>query len=318
MSTTAKKASYFMYNKCVARTGTLLILLLLPLLLSCKGSPPVISTEETAENIKPTTTFTPTLTLQPKATKTSMPTLTAFEREVQIKELISTNAECELPCWWGFKPGLTSWETVSAFLDSLGAKSSIYEENGLVLHYAGGFDLNREKVFNNVAFQESNDIISSVVIDASGFNDSLNFKNVWVAYSPENILLKYGVPSRVWISSRSSVHEGAPGSSMPYSIWLFYDHLGILIRYSGQVDFESNYKMCPVFSEQGNLSDDIDIYLQSADSAVPLENLPTVESNAKDALPLEEAAGISINEFYGLLTKLSSNPCIETPKSIWP
>lgn len=105
---------------------------------------------------------------------------------------------------------------------------------------------------------------------------------------------------------------------MPYWIWFFYDHLGILVSYNGQVRYENIYKMCPVFNEQGNLSDDIDIYLQSPEANIPLEDLPTVKYNAKDAIPLGEAAGISLDEFYELFTTPGIAPCFETPRSIWP
>ena len=288
------------------------------LLSGCGGSFSAIVTEELTATQKPTMTITLTSTLRPTVTETPMPTLTSDERLLQVKEWLATNAGCRLPCWWGIEPGKVTWNEVSEFLNRIGAKSSVYEESGMVLHYTGGFDLNQEHVFNSVAFQEKDTIITALVIDASGFNDSPNFKNAWASLSPEKIIVDYGVPTRVWVKSGSSVHEGSPGPTMPYSVWVFYDHLGILVRYSGQVKYESIYKMCPVYSEQGNLSDDIDIYLQSPNTNIPLEHLPTVKYNANDAISLEEAAGITLNEFYDLFTKPGAEPCFESPRSIWP
>lgn len=298
---------------------TLASILLFALLISgCGVSSSAIATQEATATSSPTVTSTLTSTATPTATETPIPTLTSDERLSQVKEWLVTNAGCKLPCWWGIEPGKVTWNEVEGLLDSLGAKSGVYEESGIIIHETAGFDFDREHVFNRVSFAETDALITAIIINGSGFNDSPNFKSAWASFSPENIVAKYGVPSRVWAWSRSSVHEGSPGPTMPYSIWFFYDHLGFLVRYSGQVMYENIYKMCPVFNEQGILSDDIDIYLQAPEANTPLEDLPTVKYNAKDAIPLEEVARISPSEFYDLLTEPNVAPCFTTSRDIWP
>jgi hypothetical protein len=303
--------------KSITKTAFIPIMFFTLLLSGCGDSPSAIVTEESTATQKPTKTFTLTPTARLTATETPMPTLTSDERLLQVKEWLATNAGCRLPCWWGIEPGIVTWSEVNEFLNRIGAKSGVYEESGIVIHETAGFDFDREHVFNRVSFAETDALITAIIINGSGFNDLPNFKNAWASFSPEKIILEYGVPSRVWVTSRSSVHEGSPGPTMPYSVWIFYDHLGILVKYSGQVKYESIYKMCPVFSEQGNLSDDIDVYLQSPDSGSPLENLPTVKYDTNNAISLEEAAGIGPNEFYESFTKPNVEPCFETPRSIW-
>jgi hypothetical protein len=304
--------------KSIPKTPFSLIAVFALLISACGGSPSATVTKEASVTHKPTITITLAPTLRPTATETPIPTLTSDERILQVREWLVTNAGCRLPCWWGIELGRTTLDDLSNFLDRIGAKSSAYEDGGAVLHYAAGFDLEQEHVFNTIAFQEKDEMIIAIVIDAHGFNDSPNFKNVWAAFSPERIIAEYGAPSRVWVWSRSTVHEGSPGPTMPYSIWFFYDHLEILVRYSGQVKYEPIYKMCPVFNEQGNLSDDIDMYLQAPEANTPLEDLPTVKNNTNHAISLEDAAGISLNEFYELFTRPGIEPCFETPRSIWP
>lgn len=301
-----------------AQTTIVSILLFALLISGCGVSPSAAVTEETTATPQPTATSTLTPTASPAATETPMPTLTSDERLLQVREWLVTNAGCKLPCWWGIEPGKVSWNEVSEFLSRIGAKSGVYEESGIIIHETAGFDFDQEHVFNRVSFAETDALITAVIINGSGFNDSPNFKNAWASFSPEMIIAEYGVPTRVWVWSRSSVHEGSPGPTMPYSIWFFYDHLGILVRYSGQVKYESIYTMCPAFSKLGNLSDDMDIFLQAPEANTPLEDLPTVKYNAKDAIPLAEAADINPSEFYDLFTKPGVEPCFETPRSIWP
>lgn len=302
----------------IAQTTFVSILLFALLISGCGISPSAIATEETTATPGRTVTNALTPTLGPTATETPIPTLTSDKRLLQVKEWLVTNAGCRLPCWWGIEPGKVTWSEADELLDRIGAKSGVYEESGIIIHETAGFDFDQEHVFNRVSFVETDALISAIIIKGSGFNDSPNFKNAWASFSPEKIVAEYGVPTRVWVWSRSSVHEGSPGLTMPYSIWLFYDHLGILVRYSGQVKYEPIYKMCPVFNEQGNLSDDIDIYLQAPEANTPLEDLPTVKNNTNHAISLEDAAEISPDEFYELLTTPGIEPCFETPRSIWP
>ena len=302
----------------ITKTFFRMIAVFILLMSGCGGSPSATVTKETTATKEPTTTITVAPTLRPTVTEIQIPTLTSEERLLKVKEWLIANAGCKLPCWWGIEPGKVTWSEVDEFLNRIGAKSGVYEESGVVIHETAGFDFDQEHVFNRVAFVETEARISAIIINGSGFTDLPNFKNTWTSFSPEQIITEYGVPSRVWVWSRSTVHEGSPGPTMPYSIWFFYDRLGILVRYSGQVKYESIYKMCPVFSEQGNLSDDIDIFLQAPEASTSLEDLPTVKNNTNHAISLEEATGISLNEFYEMFTTPSTEPCIETPKSIWP
>lgn len=294
------------------KTFFFLTLISMPLLTNCG----VFSTSNDESPTTIASSPTPSFTALP-STKTSIPTLTSDQRLAQVKEWLATNAGCKLPCWWGIEPGKVTWDEVNEFLNGIGATSEAFKEGGMIFHETKGLNFNQERVINLVYFVEGDGLITSIIIDASGYNDSPEFKNIWASFSPENIILNYGIPSRVWVYSIGSVNEGSPGPTMPYSVLLFYDHYGILIRYSGQVKYEGIYKMCPAFSEQGNLSDYIYIYLQSPNTNIPLENLPTVNYSTNNTISIEEAAGISPNEFYELFTKPNIEPCFETPRDIW-
>jgi len=301
-----------MNRKILFKSLIYLLLAFTPLVSNC-------SSVSTVTEISPTATaprLSPSLTSLP-ATRTSMPTLTSDQRYLQIKEWLITNAGCKLPCWWGIEPGQSTWDEVSEFLSSIGTTAEEYKLDGTVVHEAKNMHFAEDRISNLISFRETQGVVTAITIDSSGYNNSTTFKSIWMTFSPENIILKYGVPSRVWIYSISAGHEGEQGPTMPYSIWLFYDHLGVLFRYDGQVENKAIYKMCPVFGNQGNLSDYINIYLQSSIANTPIEALSDVEAYGRKPLLLEEATGISPNKFYELFTTPNVEPCFETPRDIW-
>lgn len=252
----------------------------------------------------------------PPITLTPPPTLSVKEREIKIKELLETNGNCELPCWWGIKPGLDTWVSVNELLLYMGAKTGVFEENGNVVHEVAGLNFDQEFISTRVYLIEENDVISAIMVHSSGRSEPSNFKNIWTDYSPENILLKYGIPSRVWLYSNSIVNEGTT-SYLPYSIWIFYDVRGILFRYIGLVDYQAIYKMCPLFGEEGDLVNEIDIYLQSPDSLHQIELLTDMKYYGGEPISIEKAAGITPSEFYNMFTNPEKQTCLETPRDIW-
>jgi len=268
----------------------------------------------------PSPTLTPTLTQTPQPSATPLPTLTQDERLNYVQNLLITNANCRLPCWWGITPGKTSWAETEEFLQYMGITTSIYpRESGPVFHSTGGFDFSKQYVFNGLVIFESDGVVVSIEVHGDGFHNPTDFKTIWASFAPELIIPAYGLPSRVWIDSIATVHEGQPGPTMPYEVWVFYDHLGILLRYKGQVVYQSTYEMCPVFGDEGNLGQGLDLFLQFPESNLPLEDLSDFNHIGESlVLPLEKATELTIDEFFGLFAQQNKSPCFETSRDIWP
>jgi len=257
----------------------------------------------------------------PDATSTVAlkPTLSPAEDTTFLQSLISTNMGCLLPCWWSIIPGETNWSTVDDLLTQLGIKTMVYpREQGPTFHETGGFDFPEQQIFNKLAIFESKGIVVSLEIRADGFHNPSAFKEIWGSFAPEEIIPEYGAPSRVWLTSRSTVHEGQPGNTMPYAVWVFYDYYGFLLRYQGHVDFQDIYQMCPFFRSGGNLGEGIDFFLQSPERKLPLEALTDLEQIGAPPLSLEEATGMSTDEFYALYARQDAQLCFETPRDVWP
>ncbi|HKZ54631.1 MAG TPA: hypothetical protein VJ123_04055 [Anaerolineales bacterium] len=289
--------------------------------------PPAFTTTPVASQTSPIATTVPTssatIVLATQiSTPTSMPvpTLTPQEREVYVSELLKTNADCQLPCWWGIIPSKTTWAETEQFIRSIGARTSVFSKsNGFVAHGTGGFDFNERSIYNRVSFFEREGVIAYITIDADGLSNPMDFKTAWEYYAPEQVVSGYGQPSRVWVQTISTAHEGSLGTSVPYDLWLFYDDVGFLIRYSGSVKYEPIYRMCPTFSQDGNIGDGIEMYLQSSESQMSLDVLVGEKIGAESSIhSIDEAAGMSVKEFHALFGQSEKPVCFETPRDIWP
>lgn len=74
-------------------------------------SPSALITSTAAPSVVPSITSVPTYT--------TAPTLPLDEAKAFAADLLINNAGCSLPCWWGFIPGETPWETIRDVLGQL-------------------------------------------------------------------------------------------------------------------------------------------------------------------------------------------------------
>ena len=262
----------------------------------------------------PTPTFTITSTQLP----TVAPTLTKAEREAKILKVLENGGNCRLPCWWGITPGKTTWQEAQQNFASIGLKTtSVNQAGGVTGHGTERFDIGHLDVINSQEFYESDGVIQTIVVNSDGIYNPSLFRMVWTRFSPEQIILDNGVPSRVWVLSYKHVAEGQPGTSMPYFLWLFYDESGFLIIYRGELRYAQRYEFCPTFSgEKANLGTGLALYAHTPDNPEPLEKLSSY--SIESVLPIDQAAGISVKEFYNLITQTEKPACFDTPRDIWP
>ncbi|MEJ5312218.1 MAG: hypothetical protein WHX52_20835 [Anaerolineae bacterium] len=133
----------------------------------------------------------------------------------------------------------------------------------------------------------------------------------WHRYSLDQVLTRYGQPSQVMLE----FWPNPPGPHYPYSLFVFYDHLGILIRYSGAAIPGESFRMCPELAEIEHLS----LWLRSSgegSSLLELANLDRAE--LAQLLSLEEAAGMDIQTFYETFREAGAAVCLESSAAVWP
>ena len=80
----------------------------------------MIMPSPTAISIIPTTTL---------LTPTYAPTMTELEKTSAILKLLRENAGCNLPCWWGFVPGITHWKDESVLFQNVGKLPEYYKSS---------------------------------------------------------------------------------------------------------------------------------------------------------------------------------------------
>jgi hypothetical protein len=260
----------------------------------------------------------------PRLTYTPVPTLSPGEWEAYWLNLISTNDGCELPCWWGVKPGESTPRDILNFLTPLGVHErppNSYRHGDSIYEFA--LDVNQKGILNlSLVFYERAGTVLSITVssDMVILNGSPAFTEAMKRYSLNGVLAHYGKPTRVLVGLRGGPSE--PSAPWLYSIWVFYDNLGMLIYYEGEGLSRKGQtlRVCPNYDGIWY----IDLYLQSPSSTNLLEDLQALKSQftieeqiAEGYLrPLEESTNLSLAAFYELFVKPGS-ACFESPASAW-
>lgn len=197
--------------------------------------------------------------------------------------------------------------------------SSSPDSTGTIFHGIG-FGFGKLGIINDLDFLERAGIIEGIKVHSEGYYNPLAFQEAWGHYSPKEVILTYGPPSRVWVEATSHFIEPTDSQTIGYSLWLFYDDLGFLVQYSAAVKYDSIYRMCPAVENESEGMKAIDLFLQSSSNQTPLEDSSALLApGTMDYIkPIEEAAGLSPEEFYRLFTQNGQAACFETPQNIWP
>lgn len=266
----------------------------------------------------PSPTVTST-TIPPSATPTPVPTLNPTERQLYLEERLPTNNACALPCWLGILPGKTTWEDARSFIQYLGIDRIGGEElaNSDILYGFGGFDFEVPRLLHRFSILVEDKLVKGISLVIEGYQAPRDFQKVWGLYSPRNLMLEYGPPSRVWLDTISET----PGDRHGYELIISLDDLGIIIHYVGFLTKTgSNLRVCPRF-EDGMDIQYMEVYLQAADDPRPLDEFGGVLDRhylIEQGKRIEEASGLNEEQFYELFTQTEQPACFTSPADIWP
>ncbi|MFH2102744.1 MAG: hypothetical protein ABIJ39_05235, partial [Chloroflexota bacterium] len=293
--------------------GNLLFVLIL-ILGSCQpvqNTPPVPSPSVASPAAtltatpEPTTTSTPTSTAMP----TFLPPLPVGTPEEVVLELLRSNHGCQLPCWWGIMPGVTTYPQVTTLLEPL-AKRPLYIGGSPMTYGLLGAEFTLQEIYSSLTevrldidFIEG--IVQSIVVYGFEIPD---------LYDVGRIMDQFGPPEDILISTvQTNIYP-----SLPFILFMFYPDLGMFLSYS--VDGYSNGQT-------------IRACLDTWVSYVPSFYLwsPGVTETMADVLEmwaikfdwfvlhsLEEATGMTVEAFYETYRHPAADPCINTPAEIWP
>lgn len=256
----------------------------------------------------------------PPPTSTLAPALPPDQERAFVVGMLETNGGCELPCWWGITPGETDWQTVRSLFASLGKRTNdIPYSDGTIGHGSRNFEVSHPEHLDHLeyyvahTFVERDGRVQSVEVKCEVFRDATSeqFARDWHRYSLDQVLTRYGLPSQVMLE----LWPNPPEPYYPYRLFVFYEHLGILIEYEGPAIPGEPFRICPVFEQVNYLR----LWLQSPERGIPLLQLANLDPlEQAQMLPLEEATGMDIQTFYETFRQAGTTACLESPAEIWP
>lgn len=257
------------------------------------------------------------LTRRPSPTPVA--TMTADKEQALVLSLLQDNGKCRLPCWWGFTPGETAWLVAESFFLSNGKRIGVYRDSQGTVYSVNFFIPNHGSRINQDYYTTNGDVIDVITVRAVppirdeklAYGDAQLAKD-WNLYRLPQMLTNYGQPSEVFLET----FTGAPdGGRPPFSLLLFYPEKGILVRYFGLV--EKREKTLRVCLSQA----DVSLWLWSPEHSMTLDRLANLGnepiSDMSGFRSLEEATGISVEQFYQSFAQPNNKRCFETPADMW-
>ena len=238
--------------------------------------------------------------------------------------ILSSNGNCNLPCWWGVNPGESNLQSFNFVFYPIG-----YEEINKQGIFSEDFSMSVNQVnIPNLLIKVSfeNNFVQRIYVLADNINkpgDKVShfdaFAQAMEYYSLENTLKKYGIPTNVYLRLYPRYEPNAP---LIYSLWVFYENLGILIHYRGEglVYKDKEVDICPDYDKLYL----IEFYLQSAQDNSPLSE-PTDNTQAFTEqvsqgllLPIGNATSLTLEEFQNIFTSEKHEKCFQSPIEFWP
>lgn len=253
-------------------------------LLLIGGCTSISPTEEFLSPI-PTHTILPTLTVTPTITPTlveAIPinTATTEEQINFLREFMSHDGDCRLPCWWGISPGQTLEDAEKEIHKLRGVSGEVFPgyDPDTTVYGVGGIplivDVTGVTHSDTVYFEEKQGLVYAWHITSTvGYDYPEEFNRAWKNYSAQKIVMEYGTPNRVmlWVvPSPDFLRYGV------YSLWLFYDELGFSIRYDGRIP--KYFSGAPFFRICSGIDPllEIELNMQSPDNNLPLERFDII------------------------------------------
>jgi hypothetical protein len=181
--------------------------------------------------ISPTSTFiSPTFTLiatpipSMSITPTPLDTLEPEKANEIIKTLLREPGDCSSPCFWGIVPGQTTVGEAGNILSHLGlqmASTTFEGKDFSAIHYDLDSGLSIE-----VILTIQNDFVENFRIKINPEKQKVGVAREWLAYSPETLIKRYGMPSRV-----DFVADWGPGPF--FAMQMYFDVADLIVQYAG-------------------------------------------------------------------------------------
>lgn len=267
-------------------------------------TPAAISSPTTATIPASTPPTLPTLT----PTLTPLPTISAQQRGQIYADLLSSNRNCELPCWWGFELGDTTLDEIQQFYGTFDVSFSEWAENDENIIFTVLFE--DSQIENGTQVRHIFRVQNGIVLEAE--IEIVFDQN----YQIQSLLPRLGQPSEVWMWTVSESYEGI----LPVRFRAFFPQSGVFIVFStGAVKIDETIRVCfdkregaiillwrPTIWDPNGSKGIMDRASESINAAFALEGFP-----------IQEVSNWDTAQFYTILTDTTHSECLETPSTLW-
>lgn len=286
------------------------------------GSPSLTPSAPMLSSLTPSpviSTYTPTLV--PTSTWTPLPTYSAQQAGIKIKELLDTNGGCNLPCWWGITSNKTLWPEALHFLNPFlvdmgqGGSKTYYKDGKkhYITNFGVYFDVPGMSKQGRIYLGVQDDVVTNMSI----FPPVTENK-----YHLHELLALLGPPSRVFLNAQSS----SPISELPPAVLtLDYSDVGIWASYgyiptvegASLVICAKSIKETTSVIDYENLGGRLELF----DPADERDGWLTIEEYAEmwggfTPKKLEDVTDMTIESFYN--TFIQPGSCFKTAADLWP
>jgi len=248
-------------------------------------------------------TLSPTLEIPP----TLIPTLSPDDAHSFLLNLLETNGECKLPCWWGWiVPGTSKWVDVNNFLQTFAERIEILDKKNDLILYGTYFTV-PERISLDKKL-----IVSIYVRD--GIVEEIFLGQ---PYPLNRLLSDYGQPTDVRIYVGDSIFEEF-STEGHFSILLFWEDKGILMVKDGRIEKTEPLSICMKNLDENSSAFWLwDPSMKRTIEEVGGDLLFGPSHNQREFHSLEESININIETFHQTYIKTENkNVCFEISDSL--
>jgi hypothetical protein len=216
---------------------------------------------------------------------------------------------CDLPCWWGLTPGISSWNDLDALFRSIGGIGLPLRNSQAItrLDFTVGIAPRPNPQPAHFAVFEQYGLIKQLDVRLQLHNPTCSscpgLDEAARAYSLANVLATVGPPTEILLSLPSAQAE--PGAGWTYGLWLYYEEKGIAAYYEGTgLAWEGDQiRVCPRYDDVFI----IDLWLRDPSDGLSLQEI-TVDAAAiasqlasGELATIEQVSSLNPQSFYQLL-----------------
>jgi hypothetical protein len=242
----------------------------------------------------------PTIPPMLAETMTPLATLEPGQAKNTIRTLLYEPVDCSAPCFWGITPSQTTLSEATNIFSHLGLQTwRITRDNTDYYGVTNKFDSGLS-IMPVLTIQ--NDIVKDISVDITPGIHQKAVSREWLAYSPEALIKRYGLPSRVDFAI-----AWGPSTSSNFQMVMYFDTVDLIVEYGGQDIIPWQQKGSPQVCPLVEQFEIVRIWMGKNPVYPPAH-----------AIPLEDAVGMTMKEFSQLITGNPDRACFKLKGEMFP